>query len=260
LAAKGWSLWIPRFMYFEKYKCPPSTLQPMSGDIYCMTVWWDKTDSKFRYGRPSQFGICVQMDGAIKVLKMRSTKMVTAHSRKYGNFDIPQHGWRVPDEYEEWAKRHETTAQVMLGSMFRNLAYSVETAAWSMIRVSVENGGNHAVFSIDARRLPYFFSDRDFSLAESGLRKPIFHLVRPTVLKDGTVRRMHFRGQRNFTWVGYNVRITVPGRDHAMIEELPVGATAGEWINPKERRKFLDGAQLGKRLRSGMDELNLLKR
>ena len=83
-----------------------------------------------------------------------------------------------------------------------------------MIRVAVKKNKVTAVMNVNVERTPYFFRDRD-PIVVDGVTKRIFHVVRPHERADGSVVRMHFRGAKQFVWNGYDVSITVPGKDHA---------------------------------------------
>jgi hypothetical protein len=47
---------------------------------------------------------------------------------------------------------------------------------------------------------------------------------------------MHFRGVRRFTWAGYKVKITVPGKDHPMLEEVDIGMKDAYWADDNRAR------------------------
>jgi hypothetical protein len=253
--------WIPRFMYFVKYTDPPVDWQPKSGgDVYKFTAWWDKTDEDEMLkggGTPEEYGVFISNDGQMCVLKQLDTKYKTIQGKirkghKRGKkFKIPQRAWRIPNELDAWAKQHGSNAQVFLCNMFNVLTKEVERAAWSMVRVSVEKGGRHAMFGVDIMRMAYFFRDRDIELTESGRRKPIFHMVRPHLHKDGHARKLRFQGQRDFTWAGYNVKIRVPGRDHAMMEEIDIGVHDKFWHEKGE--KFVSEPEIGRMFREDID-------
>jgi hypothetical protein len=239
---------VPRFLYFTKYTDPPPELQPMSGgDIYQMTVWWDKeTDRRLKgNGRPQGFGVFIGKDSKPIVLKMLDTKRIPIRSKRKAEwFSIPQRAWRIPHDYELWARLHGTTARVFLGNLFCDIAADVERAAWSIVRVTVEKNGRHAMFGIDISRMPYFFQDRDYQLSPAGHRKPIFHMYHP---EPGKIA---FRGQREFTWAGYNVTITIPGKHHPMLEEIDLGAVDAYW---KKKEKTIGTTEWGRRLRGMVD-------
>jgi hypothetical protein len=39
-----------------------------------------------------------------------------------------------------------------------------------------------------------------------------------------------FRGERDFDWAGYHVKITIPGRDHFLLNEFDVGMSDEEYF------------------------------
>ena len=48
--------------------------------------------------------------------------------------------------------------------------------------------------------------------------------------------KFHFRGERHFTWAGYKVDITVPGKDHFMLPEINVGSSDEYWHHDENER------------------------
>jgi hypothetical protein len=260
--SNGHEQWVPKFMYFRKYKMPPPEIQMMAGgDVYAMTVYWDRPwEKKMKYGVPQEFGIFVSRDGK-EVVALRSceTKWVPirakvngAHGRRGKTFSIPKRAWRIPGEFDTWAKEHGDTAQHYLTELFKEAVRHSEQAQYSMIRVMAEKSGTAAVFSVNAHRTAYFFQDRDYHLTEAGVRKRIFHFVRPHVRSDGVAVKAHFRGEREFNWAGYKITITVPGRDHFIVDEFNVGASDEYWLD--KNAKYLTMPQVGKKLRGWMDQ------
>jgi len=250
--------WVPKFMYFTKYTKPPPTFERMSGgDIYSMTIWWDqpfnpKFARRHKNGVPQQFGIFVSADGSkVTALRVIETKYLKVHSRKgHEFFRVPQRLWHIPNTYQEWARDHKVDVQRFLTDIFIDATFRLELAQGSMIRVAASKKDMTAVFGVEVDRMPYFFQDRDIHLNEDGHRKRIFHMVRPHQRANGTTVGFHFRGERNFTWAGYDVAITVPGRDHYMLDEFNVGAHDEYWDNKGIRMKEF-GAMLSKDIKTG---------
>jgi len=233
-------MWVPKFMYFEKAHIASSDVQPMKGgDTYKLTFWWDRPGSKgFKHGIPQAVPIFVSEDGkTIMALKVRKTTLTPMRSSRGSSRDfcIPSRGWEIPKEYRAWAKQHEEDIQRFLASLFiETISHSVNSHM-SMVRVAVTKNRITAVFSVNVHRTAYFFQDRDIQVTHGGTRKPIFHLVRPHVRKDGSAVKMHFRGAREFTWAGYQVRITIPGRDHIDINDFAAGYVDDEAIEDKKK-------------------------
>lgn len=246
----GWTLWMPKFMYFHKCKVVSSDVQPMKGgDIYKLTIWWDRPSDKIKHGVPQSMPIFVSKDGktimALKVLKTSYTPMRSRRGRR-GQFSIPSRRWEIPKEYREWAKQHEEDIQHFLTSMFVDAINQTVNSQMSMTRIEVTKNRMTAVFSVNIRRTAYFFKDRDIEITQAGTRRPIFHLVRPHIRKDGHAVKMHFRGAREFTWAGYNVRITVPGLDHIDINEFDIGSVDSGEI--KDMKGYVSMPEMGKRM------------
>lgn len=266
----GKRLLVPRFMYFTKYErgeAPPE-IQPMKGgDIYKITVWWDDAkDKKRKHGTPQEFPLLVDDDGRLHILRTIQTDRLPIISKRYrtqhpasnGVCHIPYRQWQYPHHADDWAKLHHTSVRRLIGNLFADTVDRIERAAWSMIRITVINkNGDHVLFSLDPHRMSYFFQDRDFELTDSGRRKPIFHMVRPHTRKDGRAVGFQFRGQREFDWADYHVKITVPGKDHTMLEEINLGSTDIYW--PK-KEKMIHQPEYGRKLRAHMDGKELTKK
>ena len=244
------TLWIPRFLYFIKYERPPWTLEACSGgDVYKMTIWWDRPDQRAtrKHGVPQDYGVFVGRNGELRALKRLDTRFRKVVSKRNGldAFEIPQRAWSIPDDLEVWARYHGTTAQIMLTEMFCKLAHQIERTFAAKARVSIEKDGRHAMFAIDIGRMPYFFKDRDYDLSAQGHQRPIYHEFRK---KDGSIGH---RGLKDFTWAGYNVHITLPDVDR--LEEYDVGAWDSAQLTSEEIRKTIPHGEAGRLLREHLD-------
>jgi hypothetical protein len=257
---KTHDIWVPRFLYFSKYKRPPPDVQPMSdpGDVYKLTLWWDREwDRHYKWGVPCEFAVFVSRDGErMRVLRSLKTEYVKvipkrrSKKRRWSAFEIPQRYWHFPNAFKHWATDHGVETELYMAHLFCMAVREQENAGLSMCRVAVTKGDMTATFGIDVRRMPYFFRDRDYQLTDTGLRKRLFHIVRPHVRGDGTEVKMHFRGERKFTWADYDVEVTVPGLDHMMLSEFNVGMTDEFWA--KRKAKQLDEEKLGGLLKRAM--------
>jgi hypothetical protein len=256
--------WYPRFLYFNKYNTPPPDFESVTGgDVYKMTVYWDRCDGrvpkKFRKshkgGIPQEYALWVEHDSTrVRVLRSRINERVVikwAKGPRGGRSDTPtvftSIHWAVPDRYLRWAHHNKIEPEEYLRRMFVAAAEMYTASSMgSMIRVAVSKLDLTATFGVEIKRTPYFFKDRDLVLNERGVKKRIFHIVRPFVRTDGTAVPMHFRGLRQFTWAGYQVSITVPGRDHFTLPEFDVGMHGG----PVRKRDgaMVEAKELGERL------------
>lgn len=80
-----------------------------------------------------------------------------------------------------------------------------------------------ATFCIPQNEAKYYFKDR--TITDNGRRKPIFHWViaHKRRLKDRvTTVKTHTRGNKNFTWGRYSIKIMLPKRDTAMLNEFDI--------------------------------------
>jgi hypothetical protein len=239
-------MWVPKFLYFYKYQRTPPDVQSISdGDVYCMTVYWDRLDGhskgfekRNKGGVPQEYAVCVDHAGEVRVLRQLISDPVLLKGRHGGrrgeSFAIPHKHWSIPTKHLNWAVgRLDHSPEDYLRRCFLEAALMYESAALgSMIRVEIVKGDMTATFGVDSKRTAYFFKDRDITaqaLTSSGTRAPIFHSVRPHVRHTKTGEhgvRMHFRGLREFQWAGYRVSITVPGRDHFILPEVDIGSVS----------------------------------
>jgi hypothetical protein len=208
-------------------------------------------------GGATEYGVWVSRDGKeIVVLRMIETRMIPIQYRKHKpkhrrEFYIPQRLWHIPDEFEKWAKEHGTTSQLFLSHLFADSTKTFEHSNYSMVRVNVHKDANMtAVFGVNIHRMSYFFQDRDYVLHESGVRKKIFHIVKSHErhYQDGRMIpiKMHFRGEKHFTWAGYQVDVTIPGKDHVMLPEFNIGLDDSYWVD--DMRDVVSEEEYGKML------------
>jgi hypothetical protein len=246
-------IWIPRFLYFTRYSQPPPEVQrvPEEGDVYSLTIWWDSPRKKFghKWGVPNDIPIFVSKNGnTIKPLKTIKTRMVRV-GKKGNNFDydlIPLREWQFPAAYQQWAEDYGLSIELHLPRIFCDAVRDYEHSQYAMARVAVSKGDLTASFGINPRRLAYFFRDRDIVVTVSGQRKRILHYVRPHIREDGRAVKAHFRGAHRFKWAGYDVYVTIPGRDHFVLSEFNVGMADSFWLKRKD--ETMDQEEMGRRL------------
>lgn len=236
----------PRLLYFRKYqptKAPPE-IQRAQGDIYVMTVYWDV---KGKFSAPIDYGISISPNGGdIRALRALRTTMKTIRS-KNGDFSIPQRQWGFGSFLRSWAAEHHMDAEDFIRHIFLTAVNSYEMAHYSLTRIDVRRGATSAIFGVNIKRTPYFFKDRQ----KTGKR--IFHSVAShSRIRDGKQQnvRLHFRGEREFVWNGYSVKITVPGRHHFNLSDFDVGMID---VDEKDRTAGMDMLQFGNTVRGWID-------
>jgi hypothetical protein len=247
-------LYSPKFMYFVKYSRPPADFQPMSGgDTYKLTVWWDRPQDpkawRRKYGIPQDFGMFVSRDGTrIRALKVYDHDV-----------DTYWRDWHIPHHMEDWAKQHGLSAQRYLTHIFIQAVKAYGQLDMSMVQIRVEKDDMAATFAVKQDRLSYFFKDRDYVLTSNGSRRRIFHVVKPHMRMGVIPIKMHFRGERQFTWAGYKVLVSVPGYHHTPLTEISIasedwdGRGGGDKVGSAEL-----GAALADHIRTG--KFDALKR
>jgi hypothetical protein len=218
----------PKFMYFRKWDRPPATVEPTNGTVYEVVSYLDQKDdkvlSKLRRGYPITIYVSVDRKGNLKALKEHHTKRVLIKSKR-GDFAIPHRDW-FESHAIEWAKQKNREPQEFVDTLFALLTSAFEQTN-SHIRVAVSKGAETAMFGIDVKRTPYFFSDREMALNANGSKARIFHIVRAhkRTYAGGSEKfiKFHFRGLRDFDWNGYRVHISMPGLHHSPLIEFEGG-------------------------------------
>ncbi len=261
--------WVPKFLYFHKYDKPPAEIQRVvDGDVYTMTIYWDRVSGysntfhkRHKGGSPQEYAVCVEKaTGEVRVLRQLIHDKIRIKSKKEnnGSFSIPNKHWGYPEEHLNWAHRENISPEDFLRRCFMEAALMYETASMgSMIRVAASKGNLTATFGIEIKRTSYFFKDRDIVLTPKGKRARIFHIRRPHVrkTKHGDVGvKLSFPGLKQFTWAGYQISITVPGLDHANLTELNIGSDSlakGERMPKGSLGSKATGAYLARWIKEG---------
>jgi hypothetical protein len=282
----GKKIYYPKFAYFQKLTAgpPPEVEHVTGGDVYSMTMWWDKVGdcaNEFvrKYGTPQQFWIHVDGGGVVRALKTLIPAPPTAVARSSKHRIVTSKGvvrtvkrmsshkmisrpsliWGFPKDYGNWAVQHGATVEQYLRFLFVSYANRLDGvhSAVAQVTVKKKTAGESlaAVFSIDPRRLAYFFRDRDIEVTKGGARLRIFHWVKPFITKSGVAVKGHFRGSPQFSWAGYDVHVTIPGRDHILMDEFNVPTMDEIWA--KKGEPMITVPQMGKELAKLVDGMPL---
>jgi hypothetical protein len=265
-------IWTPRFLYFRKMSKPHPAFERVSGgDTYYMTVYWDRNDKKIhkqaqkrRGGVPQEYGVFVEHNtGRVRILKTKLHEKITIKWSKgpYGGkclepAEFINTHWEVPDRYLSWSHRDLSGIEPedYLRRLFINAANLYESASLgSIVRVAVHKGLLTATFGVEARRMAHFFRDRDVAVTTKGRRRPVLRMVRAHVRKNGTPVKTYFSGMKKFTWAGYNVEITVPGKDHFHMVDMTIGAEHALGRQRADDRS-MDNEKFGKFLINKMNQ------
>lgn len=233
------AIWVPKFLYFHKIKrVPPEVERVVDGDVYALTIYWDRVSGlsrgyhkRHKGGTPQEYAVCVEREsGQVRVLRQLMIDTIKIASKKElgGSFKIPHKHWGYASEKIAGAcGRTDMSPEDYLRRCFMEAALMYENASLgSMVRITASKGNLTATFGVDIKRMSYFFKDRDVVLNSKGSTARIFHIVRPHVRRDGAAVPMHFRGLKEFDWAGHKIAITVPGRDHFHLTEFDVGTVS----------------------------------
>lgn len=223
--------YFPGLLYFEKLK-QPHYVQRARGDIYrCVDIFYvaePPSDAPPRKTKPGYYGMTFFMaldaDGKGTLLRELQTHQQKL-PRRGGT--IQHRDWRWSEDFEWWFRNRDPERK---SKVFK--ADTIEEYAWEIFCV-VANAAvtrpddpsgellvrctRRAVttaFSVSTKRTPYFFRDRETTVAKDGRRKRIFHIVaeHERRLRSGRVVTVpeHYRGERFFQWNGWGVRIAAP--------------------------------------------------
>lgn len=200
-----------RFGIFSKEK-RPINVQPANDDIFRVTM----TYLDGPHVIPAQFFVAFGNGGvrALKVYQAKRYYSAGAHSRME---------WRFPDFLSEKAVELGQSIDEVATELFSIIVNGAGARDGGMT-VTASRGGLSAVFSIDMLRTPYFFSDREKTVNESGQTKKIIHIVKGhyRTSPDGgkTFVKSHFRGLRNFDWNGYKIRVGLGGKHGGRLSDF----------------------------------------
>lgn len=234
--------WVPAALYFQKYATgkAPVEVQPVNGEVYTCGIYWDKLNGSRKFGTPTEFAVSIDGSG-IRILRMLVNVKQHINVRRgayRGTQTVHHRRWGLPEFFTDWARQNhiDTSADDYLRAWFIEAAnHYVRSAMGSPIRVRVSKDGVAALLAVDMLNTPDFFRDRDITVTSGGARRRVFHAVRTHVRRNGTPVRMHFRGERRFTWNGFNVEISVPGRDHIELADFSLGLHDSEMVDPTEK-------------------------
>jgi hypothetical protein len=255
----GKRLYVPKFLSITKYRNPPPELElTKGGDVYCMTIWWDRpqdTKSKRKHATEQSYGVFISKDGKqMRVLRCCEPRLIDIYSkRKHEWFAIPSHAYHIPDEFTEWAKDHGEDVQRFLLHLFCDTIEDMEHSEFSMVRVAATKDDMTAIFHVNIRKTAYFFQDRDATVDQRGVKKRIFHMVRShtrTTAKGEVVVPTSFRGERSFNWAGYHIDISIPVREHMRLNEFNLAVDDASNPNaPKiDKKDAIHTEEIGKML------------
>jgi hypothetical protein len=232
------------FLSFKKIKRRPGVETCTDADIYEIALYFrdyefakivgDKKLERYRrafirkYGDKNKgailrMGFYASLDGNCKIRVLKEfDRELRGHRR-----DIPSCKWKLPPWIEDYAKYKNTSIIDAASEIFRIVAGSIEHAA-SGVQVRAKRDGISAIFNMDMLRTPYFFKDRDKTVNVNGRTKRIFHITRAhrriTAAGNEVYVKSHFRGERRFTWNGYQITISMPGLHHSILQRMGFSA------------------------------------
>lgn len=277
----------PRLMHFLKMKSPRDikkrlfergrdAIQPISptSDLYIFTEYYDEQDWARLFPKKSRadWSLCRFFDKAFAVEipleitqdgRVRPLKLLRERHVRFGKDGIFQRRWDYP-----YPKTYIQSYKNELGKLSQQdfILWNVglilgwyEAATYSIIQVRATKNGICTLINVNVEETPDFFEDRE-DVVIDGIKKRIFHIVRAHERIGSKGVRIHFRGLRQFVWNGYEIEISVPGRDHFDVKEVDIAAVderdprarggielpeIGSWLVANQQARF--AAMVGKR-------------
>jgi len=270
----------PRLMHFLKMKSPRDikkrlfergrdAIQPIAptSDLYIFTSYFDERDWARLFPKKTRddWNLCrffekafalelpleITQDGRarpLKIFRERYLARIGVHTRY----------WDYP--YTRDAMRIINSKLSPVEYILREIGFTLrcyEEATYSIIQVRATKNGVCTLVNVNVEETPDFFDDREDVIID-GIKKRIFHIVRAHERIGSRGVRLHFRGLRQFNWNGYQIEISVPGREHFDIKEVNIATdeTAlprdkslempelGAWLVANQKNRF--AAMVGK--------------
>ena len=223
-----------KFGYFKRLDRVPPRIEPTNGQIYQVVLFYNRADDDTARGRLSTFFyISIGATGAVTPLRFADTKTQTIHHKdrsskgRVETTKIYHKAWTYGFFLETHEALKQQTRDELASKVFSIIATGYEHAA-AALRVSATKGNITASFGIDMLRTPYFFEDRDHTHTDTGRKRRIFHIVKThkRIMADGRESNVksHFRGERRFSWNGYDVIVSMPGKHHADLLDASFGS------------------------------------
>ncbi len=245
------------FCYFQKIKYPLD-VEPSMHAVYKLVIVHD--DGTLIHGTCGFFE--VKKDGKVRLLRQ-----VNQHYHKFKGSrhrdGFMRRTWGLPssfrdlweDNKKKYAIEFETLEQYSV-SLFVGAVNAFCLPGTDELQVRCRKSDIVSMFNVSTKRTPYFFKDRDTTIASDGKRKRIFHIVRAhsRYLANGRISEVkeHYRGERKFTWDGHKIFITVPGLHHADLNAFNIPSYDSDNM-PDGLGKTLSFGKLGTVLAESME-------
>jgi hypothetical protein len=213
----------PAFMYFTKFDKSPAGVQiaPKGWDVYRATIYFHRTKDNRKSKINISLDYCVAIDenNEVKFLLSKTQDQVVIQSKRPAQNGHKTHyfcrnKWGIPNVYMEWAAEKGMKAEDLMVHLFKDMVNFYDASSYmGMVEIGVQRDNIKAKFCIQPQDAVTMFKDRE-KIGNS--RKHIFHSVVPhTRVIKGVEKniKLHFRGQRVFTWNGYSINISVPVRE-----------------------------------------------
>lgn len=240
---------VPQMLYFTRYQKPPYGVQmvPDEFDIYKVTIHWYERN---KFNVVTDMCIGIDTSNNVHLLLMKVDDSVAFYSKRQGSRGkekqiVPRQKWGIHEFYKDWANEHKMTPEDLLVNLF---CYTINMYDYSnmsgMIEVRAYKNNLVGRFMLQPQDAAHIFKDRE---RIGNTRKHIFHSVVPhtrTIKGKEKNIKLHFRGQRDFYWNGYNINIVVPIRETVLyLPEVDIRALDGD--DPENKHLLKDSIDGG---------------
>lgn len=217
----------PRFMFSLKETSLPRGVQPIKGQPFkfgwCFEVRGEEKPDPT--APPKHFWVwgwvVVEPDGRIAIPLQHQDHFSYINARRaYGDgasrsrlICIHQQRWVKPAIVRPDKSVNNTPEaefENMTKCLFRQLHkwWDERDSRWNVICLK---DGKRMTFGIEPHHTASYFEDRQLTVVGiGGRRKPIIHFVREHVRESGARVKAHLRGEDEFKWLGYDVKVLAP--------------------------------------------------
>ncbi len=237
--------YYPQLFFLQKMVSPIDVQSTIMKIYMCSSIFFVK---KVAYG--ITYHVAVSKSGDVKLLRERQLIMQKLPKKRRV---LHRMGWGHNESLMFWYReRIEALKSYTLEeyAVFRFCATAnmISYPADDELLIRCTKNNITAAFNVSTKRTPYFFNDRQTTLAVDGKRKRIFHIVREhtRILESGHISNVkeHYRGERKFTWGGHDVVISLPAKQ----ELVNIGIAAIYDDDEIEGRDLMTSAELGDKI------------
>ena len=228
----------PHLLYAIKVKNIPLGVQAVSGIPYKVGMAFDIKGKILWYSLWASIDPLTGKITFCKELRYRACKFKGGGGYMQRVNKLP--GVFDPDEELKISAEERYHVYGVLFAQVFNWWIERKDKSWS---VSVTKDKQRMTFSINRDETKKYFADRDKTiLTSTGRTKKIVHYVadHTRIINDKAVFiKEHLRGERKFTWNGYNCVVSAPKFNELASVTFDIPSIDEEDVPPNEKRQFV---------------------